>query len=58
MEQVDKYCQKHQETLGEKYQLPAGDDERQLLYRHLLYDDTRRAVFCFVEKIGTPNDYY
>ena len=58
MEQVDKFCQKHQEKFGEKYHLPPTDDEKQLLYRHLLYDDTRQAMFCFVEKIGIVNDHY
>ena len=51
MERVDKYCQEHGH-LGGKFLLPSGEDERELLYRHLLYDDNRRALFCFVEKIG------
>lgn len=52
MKQVDKFCQDHVWQFGDNYRLPSSEDEKQLLYRHLLYDDTRRAMFCFVEKIG------
>ena len=52
MQQVDKYCQERGGRLGGKFQLPNIEDEKQLLYRHLLYDDKREAMFCFVEKIG------
>ena len=52
MEQIDKYCRDHKGHHGDKYDLPDSEDEKQLLYRHLLYDDTKKAMFCFVEKIG------
>ena len=52
MRQIDRFCEEHREHFGDKYELPADEDEKQLLYRHLLFDDNRRAMFCFVEKIG------
>ncbi len=32
--------------------MPSNKTQEQLLYRHLLYDDKRKSLFCFVEKIG------
>ena len=52
MEQIDKYCRDHQDKLGRKFHLPGNDGAKELLYRHLLYDDHRKAMFCFVEKVG------
>ena len=52
MRQIDRFCEEHHEHLGDKYALPGDEDEKQLLYRHLLFDDSRRAMFCFAEKIG------
>ena len=49
--QIDKYCRKHglTETL---YTLPQNKTQKELLYRHLIFDDRRKSLFCFVEKIG------
>ena len=48
---VDEYCARHP-TLGSRLHLPSDQEQRELLYRHLLYDDLRDIMFCFVEKIG------
>lgn len=32
--------------------MPSNSTQEELLYRHLIYDDKRRSLFCFVEKIG------
>ena len=52
---VDEYCVRHP-TLGLRLHLPSDQEQRELLYRHLLYDDLREIMFCFVEKIGERND--
>ena len=48
---MDSYCSKHLQG-GSKFTLPTGQVERELHYRHLLFDDLREMMFCFVEKIG------
>ena len=53
--EVDNYCSKHLQG-GSKFDLPTGQVERELLYRHLLFDDLREMIFCFVEKIGEGID--
>lgn len=53
MKQIDKYCRDHQDKLGRKFHLPSKEDTKDLLHRHLLYRDDRKAMFCFVEKVGT-----
>lgn len=49
--QIEKYCRKHNldRTM---YTLPENETERNLLNRHLIFDDKRKSLFCFVEKIG------
>ena len=49
--QIAKYCRKyHMDDM--LYTLPENETERNLLNRHLIFDDKRRSLFCFVEKIG------
>ncbi len=49
-EQIDRYCRKHglQDT---KYKLP-DNATKELLFRHLIFDDKQKSLFCFVEKVG------
>ena len=49
--QIAKYCRKYHMD-GMLYTLPENETERNLLNRHLIFDDRRRSLFCFVEKIG------
>ena len=50
-----RYCQKVGLSNG-LYQLPPPNStELQLLYRHLIFDDQRKTMFCFVEKNGCTN---
>ena len=51
MEQVDKYCAKYNRQ-DEALTLP-GDkhSERRNLFKHLLFDDERRYIFCFIPKV-------
>ena len=50
--QVEKYCRKYG-LEGEQYQLPNATElvVRQNLFRHLLFDDTRHLIFCFIPKV-------
>ena len=53
--QVDKFCQKYGEDKL-LYTLPNdSSSEKQIRYkllRHLLYDDERKAVLCFIPKVS------
>ena len=35
--------------------LPSNPSELNILFQHLLYDDSRRMVFCYVPKNGCSN---
>ena len=50
--QIEKYCRKYG-LEGEQYQLPNASNRfvRQNLFRHLLFDDQRNLIFCFVPKV-------
>ena len=50
--QVEKYCHKYG-LEGEQYQLPPTSKRfvRKNLFTHLLFDDTRKLLFCFVPKV-------
>ena len=51
--QVEKYCRKYG-LEEEQYQLPnatANTVVRQNLFRHLLFDDKRHLIFCFIPKV-------
>ena len=50
--QVEKYCRKYG-LEGEQYQLPSTTNTmvRQNLFRHLLFDDKRHLIFCFIPKV-------
>ena len=50
--QVEKYCHKYS-LEGEQYQLPPTTKHfvRKNLFTHLLFDDTRKLLFCFVPKV-------
>ncbi len=49
-DQVKKYCSQY---AGNKlYQWPKGKGQPEEIYRHLLFDDKRKTIFCFVEKNG------
>ena len=57
MEQVDAYCQKyHLEKVA--YTLPESRHIQQNLYRHLIFDDSRKLLFCFVPKVSNVIDIY
>lgn len=52
--QIDKYCRR----LGlenERFTLPENETQRQLLFRHLIFVDAKKAIFCFVEKVGSTD---
>jgi hypothetical protein len=55
-QQVDKFCKKYGED-ELLYLLPNNStSEKQLrykLFRHLLYDDERRTLLCFIPKVAT-----
>ena len=50
--QVEKYCRKYG-LVGEQYQLPNATETvvRKNLFRHLLFDDSRKLIFCFIPKV-------
>ena len=50
--QVEKYCHKYG-LEGEQYHLPPTTKHfvRKNLFTHLLFDDTRKLLFCFVPKV-------
>lgn len=50
--QVKKYCTTIAEGDKLLYQWPEGKGQPEELYRHLLFDDVRKSIFCFVEKNG------
>ncbi len=45
---VSEMCQKH--TFPREQRLPLYDDLT-LFFRHLMFDDKRKAIFCFVPKV-------
>jgi len=51
-QQVEKYCRKYGRE-GVQYQFPPTTEYvvRQNLFRHLLFDDTRHLIFCFIPKV-------
>ena len=53
-DQIEKYC-KRQGLEDQAFTVPANKAEKDLLYRHLLFDDIRKSLFCFVEKVGCTN---
>ena len=48
--QVKKFCKSY--GSHKLYSFPEGARQREEVYRHLLFDDSRKTVFCFVEKAG------
>ena len=53
-EQVDKYCTKHgRDKLA--LTLPTSTHskiiDRRNLFRHLIFDDKRKLIFCFIPKV-------
>ncbi len=51
-DQVDLFCQHHTHPPST---LPLEDIELDSLFKHLLYDDSRKMVFCYVPKNGCSN---
>lgn len=51
-DQVDLFCRQHTHPSST---LPLEDAELDNLFQHLLYDDTRKMVFCYVPKNGCSN---
>ena len=49
MEQVKEYCKRHK-RLSEEFTLPRGS-RRYNLFRHLIFDDERQFIFCFIPKV-------
>ena len=49
--QVAAFCSKHHRSKPKNI-FPVRRDQRQQLFRHLIYDDKHRFIFCFVEKVG------
>lgn len=49
--QVEEYCKRHG-LHHSLFTLPDNATQRDLLFRHLIFDDKRRSLFCFVEKVG------
>ena len=47
-EQVDNYCKKHGK---DKLALTLPTSERKNLFRHLIFDDQRKLIFCFIPKV-------
>ena len=56
--QVEKYCRKYG-LVGEQYQLPNATETvvRKNLFRHLLFDDSRKLIFCFIPKVQSTHNY-
>ena len=56
--QVEKYCRKYG-LVGEQYQLPNATETvvRKNLFRHLLFDDSRKLIFCFIPKVQKCAEY-
>ena len=54
MEQVDKYCMKYKKG-NLALTLPRSTHEeittRKNLFRHLIFDDERKLLFCFIPKV-------
>ena len=52
MAQVAKYCAKYKQD-GSALTLPYdGSQERKNLFRHLIFDDERHMIFCFIPKVS------
>ena len=54
MEQVKEYCKRHKRESAE-FTLPKATDMsgRHNLFRHLIFDDERQFIFCFIPKVCT-----
>ena len=50
-EQVNRFCHRHYMSS----QLPSSPEELSHLFSHLLYDDSKKVVFCYVPKNGCSN---
>ena len=52
MSQVDKFCAKYNETKL-ALTLPTKSElfQRNNLFRHIIFDDKRKLIFCFVPKV-------
>jgi len=48
-QQIQQYCEKYH-LADVAYQLPT-DYNRENLFRHILLDDSRKLLFCFVPKV-------
>ena len=45
---IHEFCAKYRRH-RRKFAFPPEKEQRQELFRHLLYNDQRRIIFCFVE---------
>ena len=52
-EQMHEFCAEAADHID--LQLPTSSEELNTLFQHLLYDDSRRMVFCYVPKNGCSN---
>jgi hypothetical protein len=50
--QMEKYCLGNGNSIGN---LPSTPQSLTTLFTHLLYDDSKRIVFCYVPKNGCSN---
>ena len=52
-EQMHEFCAEAGDDIDAE--LPSSSGELNTLFQHLLYDDSRRMVFCYVPKNGCSN---
>ena len=51
MKQISHLCKKYQ--IKGELRLPS-DDDLTAYFRHFIFDDHRRVIFCFVPKVSDP----
>jgi hypothetical protein len=50
-EQMKQYCSRYPQLKA----LPSSDHIRDYTYKHLLYDDNKKIIFCYIPKVGCSN---